>query len=63
MKKTAMGVFIILAVMQVVFVTLKITQVWDIPILWLFVPMLIGLLLGTTFIVGYVLWIDKQEKL
>lgn len=51
----------LLVITQIVFAVLKEAGVWDIPILLMIAPILGGLFMGTFFIVGYVLWADKQE--
>ena len=60
LKKIAAGILILLVVMQVVFIVLQITQVVHLPVLWLFAPALVGLLLAMVFMVGYVLWAEKK---
>lgn len=43
-------------------IVLQITQVVNLPIIWLFAPVLLGLVFGMIFIVGYVLWAEKRKK-
>ena len=49
--------------MQVVFIILQIMKVLNLSIVWMFSPALAGSFFGTIYVVGYVLWADKHEKL
>ena len=62
LKKTVAGILILLALAQVVMIVLQIMQVLNPPIIWLLAPVLIGLFFGMIFIVGYVLWAEKKDK-
>ena len=61
MRKVVAAITVLLVITQIVFAVLKEAGVWDIPILLMIAPILGGLFMGTFFIVGYVLWADKQE--
>lgn len=63
LKKIVAGILILLALSQVILIVLQIMQVLNLPIIWLFAPVLIGLFFGMIFIVGSVLWAEKQEKM
>ena len=62
MKKVALGIFILLTIAQVVFIVLKTSGVWNMPVLWLISPLIVGFVLGTLFIVSYVLRAEKEEN-
>ena len=63
LKKIVVGIMGLLALVQVVMIVLQVMQVLNLPIIWLFAPVLIGLVFGMIFIVGSVLWAEKQEKM
>ena len=63
LKKIAAGIAVLLVVTQIVFIVLQIIQVLKLPNIWLFAPMIVGLFVGMIFVVGYVLWAEKKEKL
>ena len=63
LKKIVVGIMGLLALTQVGLIVLQILQVVNLPIIWLLAPVILGSVLAMVFMVGYVLWAEKKEKL
>lgn len=62
MKKIVIGVALLLIITQITLIILQILQVTNLPLTWLFAPALVAVLLGTVFMVWYVLKAEKRGE-
>lgn len=62
LKKIAIGILLTLAITQIVLIILQILQITNLTLTWLFAPTLVAVLLGTVFMVVYVLKAENKEK-